>query len=134
METLDAIFQRALAAHGDRIAIDIPPRGERARIQLTYRDLDARAAVIARAIHVVPGPRDDDSQSIVVMMLPRDSPDVYAAQLAASRLNYAFCCVDEAFPDWHIRSVIADAQPRVRADSARPAGLLEHGDCQPQVS
>jgi non-ribosomal peptide synthetase-like protein len=112
METLDAIFQSALAAHGDRIAIDIPPRGERARIQLTYRDLEARASVIARTIDAVPGPRDDDSQSIVVMMLPRDSPDVYAAQLAASRLNCAFCCVDEAFPDWHIRSVIADAQPR----------------------
>ena len=112
METLDAIFQSALAAHGDRIAIDIPPRGERARIQLTYRDLDERASVIARAIDAVPSPPDHASQSIVVIMLPRDSPDVYAAQLAASRLNCAFCCVDEAFPDWHIRSVIADAQPR----------------------
>ena len=124
METLDAIFQRALAAHGDRIAIDIPPRGERARIQLTYRDLDERASVIAGAIDAMPGSPDDASQSIVVIMLPRDSPDVYAAQLAASRLNCAFCCVDEAFPDWHIRSVIADAQPRAVLCHANGAARL----------
>ena len=111
METLDAIFQSALAAHGDRIAIDIPPRGERARICLTYRDLDDRADDIARAINALRSPPIDGSQPIVVIMLPRDSADVYAAQLAASRLNCAFCCVDEAFPDWHIRSVIADAKP-----------------------
>ena len=42
-------------------------------------------------------------------MLPRDCADVYACQLAAMRRGCAFCCVDAAFPDWHIRSVIEDA-------------------------
>ena len=115
METLDSIFQRAVAGHGDCIAIDVPPRGDRARICLTYRELDERASAIAGAIHALhwreTGDATDAEQRIVVIMLPRDSPDVYAAQLAAARLNCAFCCVDAAFPDWHIRSVIADAKP-----------------------
>ncbi len=121
MDTLDAIFRSVLLQHAHRVAIDVPPRDGRARLTLTYAELDARASAIADRI---PPAGAQAEQPIVLVMLPRDCPDVYACQLAAMRRGSAFCCVDAAFPDWHIRSVIEDALPvAVLTDSTGAARL-----------
>jgi acyl-CoA synthetase (AMP-forming)/AMP-acid ligase II len=121
MDTLDAIFRSVLLQHAHRVAIDVPPREGRARLTLTYAELDARASGIADRI---PPAGAEAEQPIVLVMLPRDCPDVYACQLAAMRRGCAFCCVDAAFPDWHIRSVIEDALPvAVLTDSTGAARL-----------
>jgi non-ribosomal peptide synthetase-like protein len=121
MDTLDAIFRHAVRSHADRVAIDVPPRDGRPRTCLTYRQLDARADAIAAAL---PATGDGGEQPIALVMLPRDCADVYASQLAAARSGCAFCCVDAAFPDRHIRSVIDDARPvAVLTDRAGAARL-----------
>lgn len=74
------------------------------RVRLTYRELDARAEAIARAVRPLAGP-----DQIVAILLPRDAADLYAAQLAVLRAGAAFTCIAPAFPDEHLAEVLTDA-------------------------
>ncbi|MFF2045037.1 amino acid adenylation domain-containing protein [Kitasatospora sp. NPDC058170] len=92
--------------------------------QLTYRQLDRRAAVLAARLvaHGV-GPRD-----LVAVALPR-GPELVAALLAVLRVGAAYLPVDPGFPADRTALTLQDAAPRLlltdRAGARRlaPEGL-----------
>ena len=114
MQTLDAIFAASVQLHGDRTAIDVPAGQGRRAVQVTYAELDARAAGMCAAIDAVgggaPAPRGA-AQQVVVVVLPRDGVEVYAAQLGIVRGGRAWCCLDPVHPDAHLAAVFADVSP-----------------------
>ena len=111
MSHLPEIFAKIAAIHPDRIAIDIPPgRGRASRNTVTYSKLQSTSFSIANAIRdcatVTP-------ETIVAILLPRDTENLYAAQLGILNLGAAFTCLDPLFPDEHIRSVLNDSDATV---------------------
>ncbi|MDI9411637.1 MAG: amino acid adenylation domain-containing protein, partial [Bacteroidia bacterium] len=127
MPTLDAIFAASVAQHRDRLAIDVPAGRGRPAARMTYAELDARAAGVRAAIdravgaHATGGSAD---QQIVVVVLPRDGVDVYAAQLGIVRGGRAWCCLDPVHPDGHLASVIASVEPVLVITDHRHADRL----------
>jgi non-ribosomal peptide synthetase-like protein len=105
---LHDIFADVVRRYPDRIAIDVPPSAHRpARRTLTYAELDRQATTLAHYLSAAVTGAD----RIVVVLLPRDSEHVYAAQLAALQAGAAFTCVDPVFPDGQVQTIIADAAP-----------------------
>ncbi len=97
----------AVAAHADRPALDIPPgRNRPERQRLSYGELDAVSDRLAsQLVPLVPG------EAIVAIYLPRTSPSLYVAQLAALKAGAAFTCLDPSFPDERMREIVEDAAP-----------------------
>ncbi|MFG3052204.1 amino acid adenylation domain-containing protein [Kitasatospora sp. NPDC048239] len=104
--------------------------------QLTYRQLDRRAAVLAgRLVAHGVGPRD-----LVAVALPR-GPELVAALLAVLRVGAAYLPVDPGFPADRTALTLQDAAPRLlltdRAGAHRlaPDGLaallLDEADATP---
>ena len=107
MSHLPEIFDKIAAIHPDRIALDIPPgRGRTSRNTVTYSKLQSMSLAIGHAIKESATVAPD---SIVAILLPRDTESLYAAQLGVLNLGAAFTCLDPLFPDEHIRSVLIDA-------------------------
>ncbi|MEZ6194583.1 MAG: amino acid adenylation domain-containing protein [Planctomycetota bacterium] len=107
-DTLDAIFARAVAAHPEAIAIEVPPGRERPeRLALSYRALEERVRRLASAIDAAT-PRDAGPESLVGLLLPRTGPDLVAAQIAATRLGRPWVFLDPAAPLLRSRSVVED--------------------------
>jgi len=105
---LHDIFADVVRRHPDRVAIDVPPSAHRPlRRTVTYAELDRQSTSLAHAI----GPAITAPDRIVVVLLPRDSEHVYAAQLAALKAGAAFTCVDPVFPDGQVRTIVDDADP-----------------------
>ena len=106
---LPEVFAAAVRQYADRVAIDVPPgRSRLERRQVTYGELDRQANAVAAALQ--PRVRPD---AIVAIFLPRDTPALYAAQLGVLQAGAAFSCLDRAFPDEHLRTVLEDADPVV---------------------
>ena len=104
---LHELFEATAARFPDRIAIDLPPGpGRPHRAQLPYAALLARAQLLAARI--APVAADD---AVVAILLGRDTVELYVAQLAVLLAGAAFTCLDPAFPDDHLRGVVADARP-----------------------
>jgi len=101
----------------------VPPAPDRPeRRVVTYAELDARADAFAAALApFVSG------ECLVALSIPRTDPDLFAAQLGVLKAGAAFLCLDAAFPDDHLRAVIADAAPvaLVASDVARCARLFD---------
>lgn len=93
--------------HRDNLAIDVPSAPNRpARQSMTYGELDDLSARLARQLlPMVKG------ETIFVLMIPRTTPLLYAAQLAVLKAGGAFTCIDPSFPDDRIREIVADAEP-----------------------
>ena len=107
MSHLPEIFDKIASIHPDRIALDIPPgRGRTSRNTVTYSKLQSMSLAIGHAIKASATVAPD---SIVAILLPRDTESLYAAQLGVLNLGAAFTCLDPLFPDEHIRSVLIDA-------------------------
>jgi len=114
MKTLDQIFAASVALHRDRVAVAVPARQGHGAIQLTYGQLDARSSELHAAIDSTVGAAPTTSgalQQVVVVVLPRDGVDVYAAQLGIVRSGRAWCCLDPLHPDAHLAAVIAGLSP-----------------------
>jgi non-ribosomal peptide synthetase-like protein len=108
--TLYDIFADSVRRWPDRCAIDVPPSSRRSRRRtVTYAELDRLSRSVAQAI----GPRVTRADCIVVVLLPRTTEHLYAAQLATLRVGAAFACLDPAFPDGQIQTVLDDADPVV---------------------
>ena len=78
---LTDLFLDSVARHGDRVAVDVPPGdGRSARQQVRYDELAAMADHVRRAVaeHV-------HAEALVVVLLPRETPWLYAAQLGVPR-------------------------------------------------
>lgn len=127
MPTLDAIFAASVAQHRDRVAIDVPVGRGRPAARMTYAELDARAAGVRAAIDRAVGASatsDRRDQQVVVVVLPRDGVEVYAAQLGIVRGGRAWCCLDPVHPDAHLASVIANVAPVLVITNHRHADRL----------
>lgn len=108
-ELLHECFSRAAALFPDAIAIDVPPSGARRnRLRCTYAQLDQDSDRLAQTLHA----RGTQLEEIVVALLPREDPTLYAAQLGVLKSGGAYCALDPKFPDAHIQSVLDDCAPR----------------------
>ena len=93
-------------------------------VELSYRDLDARANQLARVLIAAGvGP-----ESVVALMLPRGA-DVLVGLLGVHKAGGAFLAVDVDLPAERIASMLADAPPQcvvtsaAHEPSARSAGV-----------
>ena len=104
---LHEVFAAVARRHADRVAVDIPPsRAQPQRRCVTYAELQQQAGAVAAALHGL-ARRD----AIVAVLLPRNTPALYAAQLGILQAGAAFACLDPAFPDEHLRRVLEDGGP-----------------------
>lgn len=104
---LHEFLDRSWSRWPDRVAIEIPPGRERSgRVRLTYAELAERSAVVtARMREYV------DGESIVALLLPRTSPEAYAAQIGVLRSGAAYTAIDPMFPDRRLHDILTDAHP-----------------------
>ena len=102
---LTDLFLETVARHGSRVAVEVPPgEGRPGRERVSYAELAAMADQVRRAVeeHV-------HGEALVVVLLPRETPWLYAAQLGVMWAGAGYVCLDETFPDAHIRHVVDDA-------------------------
>ncbi|MBK8097052.1 MAG: amino acid adenylation domain-containing protein [Planctomycetes bacterium] len=101
---LHELFDREALAHADRLAIDVPPGPGRSRQSLSYEQLRQWSLALAAEIQpFVAG------EVVVAILLPRQCPQLPAAQLAALRCGAAWVCLDHVFPDEHLLHVLGDS-------------------------
>lgn len=114
------LFQAAVLRDPGAPAVEVPPGpGRPERRCATYGDLDRRARTLAAAL----GPRMA-RDALVAIFMARDTPDLYAAQLAALMAGGAWTCLEPAFPDDQVRAVLADGAPvAILADAVGAARL-----------
>ena len=113
---LHDIFADVVCRDSDRVAIDVPPASRRReRRSVSYAELDRLSNGIAHAIHAAV----DAPDRIVVVLLPRESEHVYAAQLGTLKAGAAFACIAPAFPDGQVRTILDDAEPAAVLTDAR---------------
>lgn len=121
---LHELFERSVAQRASAVAVELPADEDgRPATTLSYGDVLERAASlrIALAPHVI-------GECVVAILLPKDSPFVHAAQLAVLQSGAAFLCIDQSFPDDHVRFVLEDAEvAAVMADEASMARLRAMG-------
>ena len=86
-------------------ALEIPPGNNRPlRQRLSYAELQHHARHLAASIQ--PLIRDE---SVVAILLPRTTPDLYVAQLAVLFAGAAYTCIDPTFPEEQLREILTDA-------------------------
>ncbi len=102
--TLAEIFAATAARYPERIAVDVPPSGGRPRRTATYAALSARADRFRRALEAF-SPRG----RIVAVFVPRETPDLYAAELGILSAGAAYTALDPAFPDERLKFILVDA-------------------------
>ena len=103
---LTELFARAVAQHGERLAVDVPPgTGRPLRQTASYRELADLASGVATALLPVV-----TAEALVLVLLPRTTPWLYAAQLGVLQAGGAHVCVDPSFPDAHLQHVARDGR------------------------
>src|SRR5262249_52753486 len=104
---LHEFLERAAARRPGNVAIEIPPSSRRpARRSITYADLNLQPNALARYLGDFV-----KEECVVAILLPRDSEHVYIAQVAALKAGAAYLCLDPAFPDEQVRTILDDARP-----------------------
>src|SRR5262245_55190138 len=102
---LQDLFANSVRQDPGRMAVDVPPGdGRAARQTATYGELAAMAAKVARRLLPFV-----DRECVVAVLLPRDSADLYAAQIGALQAGAAHACFDPSFPDAHLVFLLRDA-------------------------
>lgn len=102
---LTDLFLASVERHAGRAAVDVPPGvGRPHRQVVSYGQLAAMAAGLRRRLDPIAA-----ADALVVVLLPRTTPWLYAAQLAIQSAGCAHVCLDPSFPDAHIAHVVADA-------------------------
>ena len=97
-------FARMVAQHGERLAVDVPPGPGRAvRATATYTELAAMAEAVRERVA-----RHGTGERLVVVLLPRTTPWLFAAQLGVLQAGAAHVCLDPSFPDAHLQHVVRD--------------------------
>ncbi len=125
IDLLHECFNRSAKQFPDAIAVDVPPTRTRpVRVQYSYAQLDQAANNIAGALQS----RGIALEEIVLVLLGREDPLLYAAQLGIMKSGGAYCALDPRFPDAHIHSVMADCEgARTLTDAAGVARLTALG-------
>src|SRR5262245_52752449 len=92
---LHEFFDRRWPYQPDAVALDIPQgRGREERSIVTYGELARRSLSITAALSGFV-----DRECLVAVLLPRTSPDAYAATIGILRAGAAHVSIDPAFPD-----------------------------------
>lgn len=124
---LHQLFLVAAEDHPRRVALEVPPGHRRPeRQRLTYAQLLARARAVAAAVE--PVARRD---AVVGILLPREDPDLYAAQLGVLLSGAAFACLDPRQGDGLLDDILREMGPVAilsdAAGTARVAALQAPG-------
>src|SRR6187402_1245867 len=102
---LSEIFSRSADRYPDHTALQIPHTGE----SLTFRELDARAGVVAVALApVLTGP-----DQVVAVAMSQDNWQIVAAHLGILRAGGTLMFLDTSLPDALIDNMLEDARPAV---------------------
>ncbi len=111
---LPQLFAETVRLHGSSIAIEIPPGlGRPRRLQLTYAQLDGRAKILARELALTLA-----GESIVPLLLGRDSIHLLPSQIAAMYAGGAYCCLDPTLPDERLAFMLSDCEAKVLVTEA----------------
>lgn len=126
---LHEVFHRIASRHAERMAIDVSPgHGRGDRRTATYGELDAMAARVHAAL-------GNGGERAVAILLARDTPWLYAAQLGSLRAGACYVALEARFPDEHLRfvledakvaAVLTDAASHARLSALVPAGVAVH--------
>jgi non-ribosomal peptide synthetase-like protein len=115
------VFERTALEHASAVAIDVPPSPARpGRTRLTYAALRERAARLADRI--APFVRDE---CVVAIALPRDSADLYVAQLAVLEAGAAYTCFAPDLAPDRARFLLEDCAAAAVIARAADRGRLE---------
>ncbi|QIS21063.1 amino acid adenylation domain-containing protein [Nocardia terpenica] len=112
--SITEMFARQVAASPESVAVVCDD------VQLTYRELEARADRLARVL-IDRGVGPD----IVVAIAMRRSPDLIVALLATLRAGGAYLPIDPDYPAHRIEFILTDAAPRLiltTTDTTLPTG------------
>jgi non-ribosomal peptide synthetase component F len=91
---LHDFFERSVQRSPESVAVELPPGpGHPTRVVVTYAELAGQADVLARELRawIV-------RESVVAILLPRDSTLLYAAQIAVLKAGASYTCIDPTFP------------------------------------
>lgn len=110
-------FAAMVAQHGERLAVDVPPGPGRAvRATASYTELAAMAEAVREQVA-----RHGTGERLVVVLLPRTSPWLFAAQLGVMQAGAAHVCLDPSFPDAHLQHVVRDTDAALVVTDAHAA-------------
>jgi non-ribosomal peptide synthetase-like protein len=105
-DCLHKLFEAAAREWPSAVAIDVPPGSSRPeRLLVSYAELERRARAIAGSLQALV-----TRECVVAILLPRDSELLYAAQLAVLSAGAAYTCIDPAFPEDRVRTLLADSE------------------------
>jgi non-ribosomal peptide synthetase-like protein len=102
---LHQFFEEAARKWPARIAVDVPPGPGRPERRLTtYAQLARQADGVAAALGVI------GSDSLVAILLPRDSARIYSAQLGVLQAGGAYTNLEPSLPDGRTGEILEDSQ------------------------
>jgi len=124
MTLLPGLFEDAVRQWPEHVAVDIPPgHGRPARILVTYAELDIEAQALADHLRPLL-----HGESVVGILLPRTTAELFVAQLAVLRAGAAYTCLDLSFPDERVQEILEDAHVEILlTDRAGRARLQRRG-------
>ena len=103
---LTDLFASTVARVPAQPAVDVPPgNGRSTRTVVSYAQLDEMAATVAVELQALV-----QGECTVIVLLPRTSAWLYAAQLGVLQAGAAHICLDLAFPEAHLAHVARDAK------------------------
>ena len=117
---LHDVFRRAALRHASGIAVDVAPGiGRTLRQTRTYAELQRDADAVSLALC------PDRGERTVAILLARDTPWLYAAQIGALQSGCAYVGLESRFPDEHLRFVLEDARATFVVTDAQGAQRLQ---------
>ncbi len=127
------LLHQLFAATAHRVprapAVDVPPGPDRTmRTVVTYEEL----AQMARRVHRALAPCVA-GEAVVAILLPRDTPWLYAAQIGILAAGAAFVGLDPEFPAAHLARVLGDARPVAIVTDRAGASRLDRGTPTPRL-
>ncbi len=121
---LHHFFENSARKWPDRVAIDVPAgHGRPQRRRTTYAELARQSDAVAAALGEL------ERDSIVAILLPRDSERIYSSQLGVLRAGGAYASIEPSFPDGRIHEILEDSKTtalltdRSGAERARSVGF-----------
>ena len=110
--TLVDLFDEQVARTPGRIAITVPPRAQSPGVSLTYRELDGRAARVARALRTLRTSGDVHPGEPVAVLADRGD-SLIVALLGVMKAGAPYLPLDPSLPDARLASLLDDAGARV---------------------
>ena len=121
-QLLPELFALTATCHPKGIAVEIPPGvGRPDRIGISYAELDSRSSDLAQ--YIAPWVHRD---GVVGILLPRDNPALFIAQLAVLKCGAAYACLDPHFPDERVLDILNDAEATVLITDAEGIRRTQH--------